>query len=62
LLFTNETGVNPGIRSQKALIQFELDVRKPLVVFISQKTEEPESLQPGQEVDNSKNRLENGIF
>jgi hypothetical protein len=39
LLSSNETGVNPGIRSWKKHLN-ELDVRKPLVVSISQRSEE----------------------
>jgi hypothetical protein len=37
---SRETGVNPGIRSRKVTYLNELDVRKPLVVSISQRSEE----------------------
>jgi hypothetical protein len=40
LLSSSGTGVNPGIRSWKSTCLIELDVRKPLVVSISQKSEE----------------------
>ncbi len=40
LLSSIETGVNPGIRSWKSTYLNEIDVRKPLVVSISQKSEE----------------------
>jgi hypothetical protein len=40
LLSSRETGVNPGIRSWKSTYLIELDVWKPLVVSISQETEE----------------------
>jgi hypothetical protein len=39
-LFSSETGVNPIIRSWKSTHLNELDARKPLVVSISQKSEE----------------------
>jgi hypothetical protein len=35
LLFNSETGVNPGMRSQKSTYLKELNVRKPLVESIS---------------------------
>jgi hypothetical protein len=34
------SGYNPGIRSLKSTYVIELDVRKPLVVSISQRSEE----------------------
>jgi hypothetical protein len=39
-LSSSETGVNPGIKSGKSTYLNELDVRKPLVVSISQRSEE----------------------
>jgi hypothetical protein len=38
--FSSEAGVNPGIRSRKSTYLIQLDVRKPLVVSISQRSEE----------------------
>jgi hypothetical protein len=40
MLSNSETGVNPGVRSnfKKSTILNELDVRKPLVVSISEKS------------------------
>jgi hypothetical protein len=38
--FYSETGVIPGIRSRKSTYLNEHDVRKPLVVSISQRSEE----------------------
>jgi hypothetical protein len=40
LLFSSETGVNPAIRSCNSTHLNELDDRKPLVVSISQGSEE----------------------
>ncbi len=37
---SSETGVNPGIMSWKSTCLIELDVRKPLVVSMSQRSEE----------------------
>jgi hypothetical protein len=39
-LSSSETGVNPGIKAVKSAYLHELDVRKPLVVTISQRSEE----------------------
>jgi hypothetical protein len=39
LLSSSETGVNPGVRSRKDTRLNELDVRKPLEVSISQRSE-----------------------
>jgi hypothetical protein len=39
-LSSSETGVNSGTRSWKSTYLNELDVRKPLVVSISQRSEE----------------------
>ncbi len=39
-LSSSETGVNSGIRSSKSTYLNELDVRKPLVESISQRSEE----------------------
>jgi hypothetical protein len=40
LLSSSGAGVNSGIRSWKSTYQNELNVRKPLVVSISQSSEE----------------------
>jgi hypothetical protein len=40
LLCSSETGVNPGIRSDKGTYLNEHDVRKALVVTVSQRSEE----------------------
>jgi hypothetical protein len=40
LLSSSETDVNPGIRSWKSTSLYELHVTKPLVVSISQSSEE----------------------
>ncbi len=58
-LFSSETGVNSGTRSWKNTWLNELYVRKPLVVSISQRSEE---LRPGLEFDNFKPRLKSCIF
>jgi hypothetical protein len=61
-LSSSETGVDPGTRSwKKSTYLNELDVRKPLVVSISQ-TRRAETLQPGLEFDNFKPPLESSIF
>jgi hypothetical protein len=41
LSISSETGINARIRSWKGAYQMELNVRKPLVVSISQRREEP---------------------
>ncbi len=63
LLSSSETRVNPGIRSWKSTYQNELDDRKPLVVSISQRSEELRLHNlAGLEFDNFKPRLERDIF
>jgi hypothetical protein len=60
----SETRVNPAMRSRKSTYLIELDVRKPLVVSISQRREELrlKTLQPGLEFDIFIPRLKSGIF
>jgi hypothetical protein len=49
------------LKLKKSTHPYELDVRKPLVVSISQRSQELR-LQPGLEFDNIKPRLKSGIF
>ncbi len=60
-LSSSETGFNSGIRSWKSNYLNELDVRKPLVVSISQRVRAA-TLQPGLEFDNFEPWLESDIF
>jgi hypothetical protein len=61
LLPSGEPGVNLGIRSWKSTRLIELDVRKPLVISISERSEEL-TLQPALAFDNLNPRLKSGIF
>jgi hypothetical protein len=61
-LSSSETGVNPGIRSWKNTYLNELDVRKPLVQSISQKSEELRLYNLVWNLKNFKPLLKSGIF
>jgi hypothetical protein len=39
-LSSGETGINPGLEAEKSSYLNELDIRKPLVVSVSQRSEE----------------------
>ncbi len=61
-LSSNETEINPGIRSWKSSYPNELDVRKPSVVSVSQNIWRAKTLQSYLEFDNLKPRLDSCIF